>query len=127
MRLVVIGAGTMGRGIARVALASGLETTLVDVDAAALERARERLGAAPVLTTDLEAAVAGAEAVIEAVPELAELKAEILSRAAAAAPGDALLATNTSTLSITALARGFDLVGMHFFNPVHRMALVEVI
>jgi 3-hydroxybutyryl-CoA dehydrogenase len=121
MKLVVIGAGTMGRGIARVALAAGLQTTVVDVDAAALARLPEGVERAG----DLEAAVAGADAVIEAVPELPELKAEILDRAARAAP--ALLATNTSTLSITALARGRDLVGMHVFNPVHRMALVEVI
>jgi 3-hydroxybutyryl-CoA dehydrogenase len=123
MRLVVIGAGTMGRGIARVAVENGLATTVVDVDEAALARLPERVERA----TDLEAAVAGADAVIEAVPELPELKAEILGRAAAAAPDGALLATNTSTLSITSLAHGSDLVGMHFFNPVHRMALVEVI
>jgi 3-hydroxybutyryl-CoA dehydrogenase len=134
MRLAVIGAGTMGRGIAGVALASGLETTLVDVEEGALAAAREaierRHRVAPRLTTDLEAAAAEADAVIEAVPEIPALKAEILARALRAAPSRSLLATNTSTLSITALGRECDparLVGMHFFNPVHRMALVEVV
>jgi 3-hydroxybutyryl-CoA dehydrogenase len=124
-----------------VALARGLDATVVDVDDAALAAAREAIARrlerdradarAPALATDLEAAVADADAVIEAVPEIAELKAGILGRAARSAPDGALLVTNTSTLSITALARACGdpprLLGMHFFNPVHRMSLVEVI
>jgi 3-hydroxybutyryl-CoA dehydrogenase len=128
MTLVVVGAGTMGRGIAGAALAAGLPTTLVDVDEAALEAARAAIArrgdvSALTLSTELEVA----DTVIEAVPESFELKVDILRRAA----GATLLATNTSTLSITALARECGdpphLIGMHFFNPVHRMALVEVI
>jgi 3-hydroxybutyryl-CoA dehydrogenase len=141
--LVVVGAGTMGRGIAGVALASRLRTTLVDVDESALAAARDaiarrlerdRVGelvSALSLTTELEAAVADAGTVVEAVPEIADLKADILTRAARAAPEAALLVTNTSTLSISELAHACGdaprLIGMHFFNPVHRMALVEVI
>jgi len=147
MTVAVIGGGTMGRGIAGVALAAGLPTALVDVDAAALERARAAIErrltrdldaplAAPALraltlTTDLEAAVGGATAVVEAVPEVLELKLDVLARVAAAAPPEALLATNTSTMSVTRLAGACRdsprVVGMHFFNPVHRMALVEVV
>jgi 3-hydroxybutyryl-CoA dehydrogenase len=70
--------------------------------------------------------------VVEAVPEVLELKLDVLARIAAAAPPEALLATNTSTMSVTRLAEACGdgaprVVGMHFFNPVHRMALVEVI
>jgi 3-hydroxybutyryl-CoA dehydrogenase len=138
-RLVVVGAGTMGRGIAGVALAGGLATTVVDVDDTALAAARDAIArrASPDaldaldFATDLERAVAGADTVIEAVPEIETLKVDILGRAARSAPTTALLVTNTSTLSITRLARGCGdpprLIGMHFFNPVHRMRLVEVI
>jgi 3-hydroxybutyryl-CoA dehydrogenase len=145
--IAVIGGGTMGRGIAGVALAAGLETALVDVDGDALERARaaiERrltrdLGAATAperlralaLTTDVEAAAERATAVIEAVPEVLALKESVLARIGRAAPESALLATNTSTMSVTRLASACGgsprVVGMHFFNPVHRMALVEVV
>jgi 3-hydroxybutyryl-CoA dehydrogenase len=136
MNLVVIGAGTMGRGIAGVALAADLPVTVVEVDADARAAAREAIARhAPAerlsLTDDLEAAVADAAAVIEAVPEIPELKHEVLGRVAAAAPPGALLVTNTSTLSVTRLAHACGdsprFVGMHFFNPVHRMALVEII
>ncbi len=140
----------MGNGIAEVFARHGHAVTLVDVDEAALERARaaidtslarqvrkgrldeadraatlERL--AP--TTELEA-LAGADLVVEAVPERAELKADVLRRASAAA-GGAILATNTSSISITELARHARtpdrVVGMHFMNPVPVMQLVEVI
>jgi len=141
--LCVIGGGTMGRGIAGVALAAGLTTTLVDVDDAALERAREavakrleRDGAAGrldslSLSTSVEEGVAGADAVIEAVPELLDLKRETFARIASAAAPGALLATNTSTMSVTRIGEGAAdsprVIGMHFFNPVHRMPLVEVV
>jgi 3-hydroxybutyryl-CoA dehydrogenase len=133
VKLVVVGAGTMGRGIAGVALAAGLETTLVDVDEAALEAARASIErhsdvSALSLSSDPDGACAGAAVVIEAVPERFELKVDVLRRVTGSG---ALLVTNTSTLSITELARACGdpprLIGMHFFNPVHRMALVEVI
>jgi 3-hydroxybutyryl-CoA dehydrogenase len=126
--LVVIGAGTMGRGIATAALDAGYTTAVVDVSAdalAALEREElER-------HTDLEAAVSGASVVIEAVPEVLDLKRDVFARLRRAAPAGALLATNTSTMSVSRLAGACGdsprVVGMHFFNPVHRMTLVEVV
>ncbi|HZO95997.1 MAG TPA: 3-hydroxyacyl-CoA dehydrogenase NAD-binding domain-containing protein [Gaiellaceae bacterium] len=143
MLVCVIGAGTMGRGIAAAALAAGLDAVLVDVDRSALAAARtaierrlEREGAAGrlaalSLATELEAAVAEADVVIEAVPELLDLKRDVFARLRDAAPAGALLATNTSTMSVTALAEACGgsprVIGLHFFNPVHRMALVEVV
>lgn len=149
--VVVIGGGTMGQGIATAALSAALSTTVVDVEPSMLERVRatvtRRIGraaaagrierpaadvlAALTLSTDLESAVMGADAVIEAVPEVMTLKLGIFRRLADAAPDIALLASNTSTMSISALAetcgRPGRVVGMHFFNPAHRMPLVEVI
>lgn len=145
--ITVLGAGTMGRGIAIAALEAGLEVTLVDVDPGVLDAARERiegyLGRHPRdpasdlpargtlhHETDLESAVGHADAVIEAVPEILELKLDIFGRLAAAPPGT-LLVSNTSTMSISRLAEACagspDVVGMHFFNPAHKMPLVEVI
>lgn len=147
-KVTVLGAGTMGRGIAAAALGAGFATTLVDVDASALEAARDAIerrlardaGAeraaellrALQLEPELEVAVAGAEAVIEAVPEVIDIKLELFSRLGRVAGlGDALLATNTSTMSISRLAEACGgsprVIGMHFFNPVHRMPLVEVV
>lgn len=146
-RIVVLGGGTMGRGIAAAALKRGFATTVVDVEQAALKAAREaierRLGhdldgreaserlRGLELTSDLKAAVSDAAAVIEAVPEVLELKLEMFGLLAAAAPREALLATNTSTISVSRLAEACGgsprVVGMHFFNPMHRMALVEIV
>jgi len=151
-RIAVIGAGTMGHGIAHVAALAGRQTVLHDADAAALAAALDRIRAnldkgvelGKVTETDrdaaldrirtaasLEEAVTGADFVVEAVPERLELKREILARAAAEVQPDAVLATNTSSLSITAIADGLPVpervVGMHFFNPVHIMALVEIV
>ena len=139
----MIGGGTMGRGIAGVAIAAGMPTTLVDVDDEALERAREAVAArlerdgvadrleSLSLSTSVEEGVAGAEAVIEAVPELLDLKRKTFARIASAAAPGALLATNTSTMSVTRIGEGAGdsprVIGMHFFNPVHRMPLVEVV
>ncbi|MFW5918910.1 MAG: 3-hydroxyacyl-CoA dehydrogenase family protein, partial [Halanaeroarchaeum sp.] len=82
-------------------------------------------------TTDLELAVADADLVIEAVPEDLDLKREVLADAEDHASDDAVIATNTSSLSVTAIAGALDrperAVGLHFFNPVHIMALVEVV
>jgi 3-hydroxybutyryl-CoA dehydrogenase len=145
--LTILGAGTMGRGIAIAALDAGLEVTLVDVDPEVLDAARERIEgyfdrhpredasdrpARGTLRTetDLETAVGDADAVIEAVPEILDLKLEIFGRLKAA-PTGTLLVSNTSTMSIGRLADAAggssQVVGMHFFNPAHKMPLVEVI
>ncbi|HKK27932.1 MAG TPA: 3-hydroxyacyl-CoA dehydrogenase family protein [Gemmatimonadota bacterium] len=150
--VAVLGAGTMGHGIAQVAAMAGYETRLFDVEAGALDRARGRVEAnldkgielgklepgdrdralANLrTTTELEDATRGARVVVEAVPEKLALKQEVLGRAAASAADNALLASNTSSLSITSLAEPVPsperVVGLHFFNPVHIMALVEVV
>jgi 3-hydroxybutyryl-CoA dehydrogenase len=149
--IAVVGAGTMGRGIAQVAAQAGYRTRLTDVDGAALEAAlvRIRAGLARavelgkldaagqegalarlVTETDLASAAAGADLVIEAVPERLDLKCAVLGTVAAAAP-DAILASNTSSLSIGDIAAQLPdaarVVGMHFFNPVPAMKLCEVV
>jgi len=148
----VLGAGTMGHGIAQVCASAGLDTRLYDVDEDALTRAHGQIAAnldrgvdlgkvEPVqrdatldrlrLETDLEAAVGDTRIVVEAAPERLELKRELLGRAAAGVAPDCLLASNTSSLSITAIAEPLPgperVIGIHFFNPVHIMALVEVV
>jgi 3-hydroxybutyryl-CoA dehydrogenase len=124
---VVVGAGTMGRGIAAAALQAGLATAVVDVSEDALAALDDRIER----HTELEAAVGDAAIVIEAVPELLDLKLDVFARLARAAPAGALLASNTSTMSVSRLAGACGdsprVIGMHFFNPVHRMALVEVV
>ena len=149
--VAIIGAGTMGSGIAQACAVAGLPTTIVDVSDAALGRGiaalggslerlvkKEKLTAADrdaaiarvVSTTDY-AALRGADLVIEAATENPSLKFDVLRKAEAAAQPDALFATNTSSISITQLAavtkRPGRFVGMHFFNPVPLMALVEII
>lgn len=152
LQTTVIGAGVMGRGIAQVAALAGSTTRLVDVSAdqlgdamAAIERdldggvTRGKLDpdlAAAALarittTTDLRAGCDGADLVIEAVVERMDVKHQVLAAAEQAAAPDAVLATNTSALSVTEIAGGLDDpsrgVGMHFFNPVPRMRLCELI
>ncbi|MDH3523008.1 MAG: 3-hydroxyacyl-CoA dehydrogenase NAD-binding domain-containing protein [Acidobacteriota bacterium] len=151
-QLAVLGAGTMGLGIAHVSALAGYETRLFDVapealrkaeaqihrnldrgvekgkvDADAAARAKERLA----FGVDLAAAVAAADLVIEAVPESIDLKLEIFGQVVAACPAHALLASNTSGLSITEMAAATDrpdrFAGMHFFNPVHLMRLIELV
>ncbi len=149
--IAVIGAGVMGRGIALVAAKAGFETQVIEPNAAAAESARaeiekilKRAGekgewdAATVSgirdrlrwSETLEGAK-GAGLVIEAVPEHVGLKAEVYSGVAPHLAADAVIATNTSSLSITELAaisdRPKQFVGMHFFNPVHRMRLIELV
>lgn len=151
-RIVVVGAGTMGHGIAQVCAMAGRVVALVDtseeVASAGLQRIRENLeggvargkvtgsqrdAALRAVTTsaDLERASADADFVIEAVPERLELKRAILERAEGSAPEKAILASNTSSLSISELQTGRSrperIVGLHFFNPVHINALVEVV
>jgi len=149
-RVAVIGAGTMGNGIAHVCALAGLDVTLVDSDAKALDRAvatmarnlerqvakgrisgsRRAEALARVAPGQLED-VAGADLVIEAVPEIAQLKYEIFAAVDRLAPEHAVLASNTSSISITAIAACTDrpgkVIGMHFMNPVPIMQLVEVI
>ena len=150
--IAVIGAGIMGRGIAHVAALGGFDAILNDVSAELLESARSRIerdmkkgvdrgkltaeamgaGLDRLRTsTDLEESAAKADLVIEAVPEKIDLKMGIFSRLDKAAPDHAVLASNTSGLSITEMAaatgRSEKVIGMHFFNPVHKMKLVEII
>ncbi len=150
--VAVLGAGTMGHGIAQVAAQSGCTVRLQDISDEAVARGLGRIRAnldkgiargkvspeerdealARVrTTTSVDEAVDGAELVIEAAPESMELKRELFRRVEAAASEHALLATNTSSLSIGALAEALAhperFVGMHFFNPVHIMKLVEVV
>lgn len=147
----IVGAGTMGHGIAQVAAQSGYQVTLVDVVPAALERGRAQIGkglerlvakgklaaedrdqALGRLTTggDL-AALAGADLVVEAVVEREDVKRNVLSELDRVCSPQAILATNTSSISITKLAgatsRPEKVIGMHFMNPVPVMQLVEVI
>lgn len=147
----VVGAGTMGNGIAHVLSLSGIEVTLIDESADALAAARarieknlsrqiakNRLEAAEArealdrigTATDL-AAAESAEVVVEAVPESRGLKLEIFSRLGEVCAEDAVLASNTSSISITEIAAGVPspgrFLGMHFMNPVPVMQLVEVI
>ena len=149
--LAVIGAGTMGNGIAQVAAMAGLQVTMIDVSdeavqrgQAALARSLERLVKKGTLAeADRQAALArvrgstayadlaGAGLVIEAATENLELKLRILREADRLADAGAVIATNTSSISITQLAavlqRPERLIGTHFFNPVPMMALLEII
>ncbi|NIP79959.1 MAG: 3-hydroxybutyryl-CoA dehydrogenase [Gemmatimonadetes bacterium] len=151
-RVAVIGAGTMGHGIAQVAAMAGAETVLVDrteaLVEAGLERVRANLAAGiergkvePAdrdatlerLTgsTRIEEAAEGVALAVEAVPERLELKRDVFAALERATPARAILATNTSSLSITRIQDGRErpgrIVGLHFFNPVHIMKLVEVV
>jgi 3-hydroxybutyryl-CoA dehydrogenase len=152
-RILVIGAGTMGHGIAQVAAQAGYEASIFDVAQPAVAKALAsvkanldkgvekgkvtpdardaalaRVHAAP---PTLEAAAAHADLVVEAVPERLDLKKSIFATLGAHAPAHAVLATNTSSLPVTEIAaasgRPAQVVGMHFFNPVHLMALLEIV
>jgi len=148
--VAVLGAGTMGHGIATAFAAGGRPVALFDVDSDQLDAARDRIaGALGTLaahgglaepdaaadriryTADLADAVAAADLVIEAVPEDLDLKRETFERVAAHAPDDAVLATNTSSLSVTDIAAAVDepgrVVGTHWFNPPHVVPVVEVV
>ncbi|HEX9885532.1 MAG TPA: 3-hydroxyacyl-CoA dehydrogenase family protein [Longimicrobiales bacterium] len=150
--VAVLGAGTMGHGIAHVCAGAGCGVRLFDVDvdavAAGVARVRANLDRGVELgkvtpedrqatlarlrpVTAVADAVAGADLVIEAAPEAMDLKKALFALVEAAAAPDALLATNTSSLSIGSLAEGLRaperFLGLHFFNPVHIMKLVEVV
>jgi 3-hydroxyacyl-CoA dehydrogenase len=133
----VVGAGTMGSGIAVACLQAGCGVVLVDADAAALDRARqfvqrERRGdgeATIGFVAKLEE-LATCDLIIEAIVEDMTAKSDLLKRVAAIAP-NALLASNTSYLDLNELARATgrqgEVVGLHFFNPAHRMKLLEIV
>jgi 3-hydroxybutyryl-CoA dehydrogenase len=150
--IAVLGAGTMGRGIAHVSAQAGYETYLYDTSAEALKKAEASIhrnldkgvelkkldaGVAAAakrslhLHANLSAALEKADLVIESVPETMALKVEAFHAAALHAPKHALFASNTSALSITEMAaasgRPDRFAGMHFFNPVHVMKLIELI
>jgi 3-hydroxybutyryl-CoA dehydrogenase len=151
-KIAVLGAGTMGHGIAHAAMAAGFDTALYDISEAAVGKGKSAIDAvisksvelgkaseadAAAMrarlrtTTSIADAVGDADVVIEAAPEKIDLKLALFKEAEAAAPAHAVFASNTSALSITdmaaVLANPGRLGGMHFFNPVHRMKLIEVV
>jgi len=150
-RVAVIGAGTMGNGIAHVFAQHEWDTTLVDPSRAALDKALKTIGSntdrqvkkgaltpaqkdqllGRIRTASAADAAGGADFVVEAATENVELKLQIFRDLDAAAPPSAILATNTSSISITTIAaqtrRPAQVIGMHFMNPVPLMQLVEVI
>lgn len=150
--IAVIGAGTMGNGIAHVFAQNGFKVNLVDVNPAQLEKARQTISknldrqiakgglseeqkqttlANISSVSDLATGVSGVGLVVEAATENADLKKKIFQLIDEAAPPDAILATNTSSISITKIAaatkRPAKVIGMHFMNPVPVMKLVEII
>lgn len=130
-RILVIGAGTMGAGIAAVAAQAGYGVDIVEPDAATRERARGKVGTdALAWYADIPMSTT-ARLAIEAVPERLDLKRDVMRRLEAVLPGDAVLATNTSSLAVEAIAEGLQhperVVGLHFFNPPLKMQLVEIV
>jgi 3-hydroxyacyl-CoA dehydrogenase len=150
--IAVLGAGTMGHGIAHAAMSAGYDTVLYDVNQAAVDKGKAAIdgvirksvelgklaqGDADAMssrlrvTTSVADAVKDADVVIEAAPEKIDLKLALFKEVEAAAPAHAVFASNTSALSITEmaaiLANPGRMGGMHFFNPVHRMKLIEVV
>lgn len=148
----ILGTGTMGRGIAYLAAVAGYDTVIFDADPGALDAARtavdsilrkgvekgklDEAGATQAasrlqIVPELEPAVSGADLIIEAVPESLELKKDLFAQADLFCGPDTILATNTSSISITRLASNVErrdrFVGMHFFNPPHLMKLVEIV
>lgn len=151
-QLTILGTGTMGRGIAYLSAVAGYETVLFDADQSALDGAKaalesilrkgveksklsESAAAAAIarvqLIPDLEPAVNGADLIIEAVPESFELKVELFAQADLFCGPDTILASNTSSISISKLASNVErrdrFIGMHFFNPPHVMKLIEIV
>lgn len=152
-KIAVIGSGAMGHGIAQVFALAGYSVSMTDVRQEFLDSAMKRISSSLEVmvgkgkitrdemervlkqnitaTTDTAAAVNGAGLVVEAVPEVMELKKDIFRKLSGMASADALLVTNTSTMSITEISTAVTnpgrFAGMHFFNPVTAMKLVEVI
>ena len=151
-KIVIIGAGTMGRGIAQVCAMAGYTTILNDISEDTLKKAhqqivlnlakgvekgkvstdvQERALAGLSLSQDLTGSIADADMVIEAVPEIMELKKSLLNTIDEHTPEHCIIGTNTSSLSIAELAESTSdasrVIGMHFFNPVHIMQLLEIV
>ena len=151
-KITVLGAGTMGHGIAHAAIAGGYETRMYDVSDAAVTKGRASIEAivkkgvelGKVTTGDADAmlrrlsatsslgeALQDAGFVIEAAPERIDLKLSLFAQIEQLAPPAAIIASNTSALSITEMAGSLKnpsrVAGMHFFNPVHRMKLIEIV
>jgi 3-hydroxybutyryl-CoA dehydrogenase len=150
--ILVVGAGTMGRGIAHASALGGFKTVLNDIADDLLQKAQStiredlrkgvelgKVGKAEmdaalgrlVVESDLQRAAREADLVIEAAPEKIELKLDVFMRLDRACAAHTVFASNTSALSITEMAgatkRPQQFIGMHFFNPVHKMKLVEII
>lgn len=152
MQVAVLGAGTMGHGIAQVSAMAGHDVSMRDIDEdivddglaviesnldggverdklteAEAEATLDRLSG----TTSLEDAVADADLVVEAVPEDMDIKHDTVTEVESHVDRDVIIASNTSSLSLTAIASALDhperAIGLHFFNPVHIMALVEIV
>ncbi|ELY78411.1 3-hydroxyacyl-CoA dehydrogenase family protein [Natrinema gari] len=152
MRIAVLGAGSMGHGIAQVSAMAGHDVVLRDIEAPLVEDGlegirenlqggvdRDKLTADEMEatleriegTTDLAGAVADADLVVEAVPEDMDLKQEVFADIEDAASEETVIASNTSSLSVTEMASALEhperAVGLHFFNPPHIMDLVEIV
>jgi 3-hydroxybutyryl-CoA dehydrogenase len=150
--VVVVGSGTMGHGIAQVCAHAGLRVTMTDVSEAVAARGKDQIGkgvdrmvqkgrlaaedkerilSAITLSTDPVAASEGADLVVEAVPERMDLKLDLVRRVSERAPANAIVATNTSSLSVTEIAGVAKdpsrVIGLHFFNPVPVMELLEIV
>ena len=150
--IAVLGAGTMGHGVAHAAAAAGFETRLYDVSDAALAKARGQIDGirrkavelGKLQTPDADAAMARlqtssqvadvlgeADLIIETAPERIDIKTKLFADIQAHARPDAVVASNTSALSITEMAGTLSdptrVAGMHFFNPVHKMKLIEIV
>jgi 3-hydroxybutyryl-CoA dehydrogenase len=151
-QIAVLGAGTMGHGIAHAAIAAGYEARMFDVSEPSLQKGAAAIEAiiargvelgksSPgdaaamrtrlTITSNIEEALDGVDFIIEAAPEKIDLKLALLADVDRLAPESAIVATNTSALSITEMAgsmkRPSRVAGMHFFNPVHKMKLVEIV
>jgi 3-hydroxybutyryl-CoA dehydrogenase len=150
--IVIAGAGLMGTGIAHAFASSGFSTVLVDTNSAALERARNEIsgilragvklgklaesdvvaaGERLTVSTELAASCRGASLFVESVSEQLAVKKAVVAEAQAVLAADAVIATNTSALSVTEIATAVAcadrVIGMHFFNPVHKMKLIELV
>jgi len=151
-KVAIIGAGIMGHGIAQVVSTAGIEVRLNDIKEEVLEKAKSGIDSSLnrmlkkdkitaeekagifsriTFTTDLSEAVKEADLVIEAIPEIVEMKKEIFKRLEALSDPKAILVTNTSSFSITEIASAVSdqsrVIGMHWFNPPVMMKLIEIV